>query len=139
MLRCWSDPNRKTEPGFSYHETSQYGLEMSAPCRWMCACRRPMVHDSRLMPIVSIFLGIVVRLFHEDHPPPHMHAKYAKHRAIIDIAPGGSCRDACRPGFGAWWKSGDVRGDHNCAARGPRCKWRSCRDESSPWSRRATG
>jgi hypothetical protein len=28
------------------------------------------------MPIISTFFGIVVRMFYEDHPPPHFHAEY---------------------------------------------------------------
>jgi hypothetical protein len=40
------------------------------------------------MPIVSVFLGIVVRLFHDDHPPPHMHVEYGEYTAVIEIATG---------------------------------------------------
>lgn len=40
------------------------------------------------MPIVSVFFGIVVRLFHDDHPPAHMHVEYAEHSAVVDIATG---------------------------------------------------
>lgn len=28
------------------------------------------------MPIISTFYGIVIRMFYEDHPPPHFHAEY---------------------------------------------------------------
>ena len=28
------------------------------------------------MPIISTFFGIVIRMFYEDHPPPHFHAEY---------------------------------------------------------------
>ena len=28
------------------------------------------------MPIVSTFFGIVIRMFYEDHLPPHFHAEY---------------------------------------------------------------
>jgi hypothetical protein len=28
------------------------------------------------MPTISIFYGIVVQMFHRDHGPPHLHAKY---------------------------------------------------------------
>jgi hypothetical protein len=40
------------------------------------------------VPIVSVFLGIVVRLFHDDHPPPHMHVEYAEYAGVIEIATG---------------------------------------------------
>lgn len=37
------------------------------------------------MPEVSRFFGIVIRLFHGDHPPPHFHAAYDDHEALIEI------------------------------------------------------
>ena len=40
------------------------------------------------MPIVSIFFGIVIRIYHGDHNPPHFHAAYGEFEAIIDIATG---------------------------------------------------
>src|SRR5262245_16946893 len=32
---------------------------------------------SGLVPEISRFLGITVRMFHDDHGPPHFHAEYA--------------------------------------------------------------
>lgn len=40
------------------------------------------------MPIVSVFFGIVIRVYHADHNPPHFHASYGEHEAIIEIATG---------------------------------------------------
>jgi hypothetical protein len=40
------------------------------------------------VPIVCVFLGIVVRLFHDDHPPPHMHVEYGEYAGVIEIATG---------------------------------------------------
>jgi hypothetical protein len=37
------------------------------------------------MPIISRFFGIVIRMFFQEHAPPHFHAEYAEHRASIDI------------------------------------------------------
>ena len=37
------------------------------------------------MPEVSRFYGIVVRIFFNDHNPPHFHASYAEAAAVIDI------------------------------------------------------
>lgn len=37
------------------------------------------------MPIISRFFGIVIRMFFNEHAPPHFHAEYAEHRAVIDI------------------------------------------------------
>ena len=38
------------------------------------------------MPTLSIFYGIVIQMFWDDHPPPHFHATYAGDEAVIEIA-----------------------------------------------------
>jgi len=37
------------------------------------------------MPEISRFYGIVIRMFYNDHSPPHFHAEYGEHEALIDI------------------------------------------------------
>jgi len=37
------------------------------------------------VPEISRFFGIVVRMFYDEHPPPHFHVEYAEHRAVIRI------------------------------------------------------
>lgn len=37
------------------------------------------------MPEVSRFYGIVIKMFFDDHNPPHFHAQYAGQEALIDI------------------------------------------------------
>ena len=37
------------------------------------------------MPTISTFFGVVIQMFWTEHGPPHFHAIYAKHEAIIDI------------------------------------------------------
>jgi hypothetical protein len=37
------------------------------------------------MPEVSRFLGIVIRFYYREHPPPHFHAEYGEFRAQIAI------------------------------------------------------
>ena len=37
------------------------------------------------MPQISIFLGIIIKMYYREHNPPHFHANYAEHTAIIDI------------------------------------------------------
>jgi hypothetical protein len=37
------------------------------------------------MPEISRFYGIVIRMFYNDHFPPHFHAEYGEHEAVIDI------------------------------------------------------
>ena len=34
---------------------------------------------------VSTFFGIIIQMFWTEHGPPHFHAVYAEHEAIIDI------------------------------------------------------
>lgn len=40
------------------------------------------------MPTISIFYGIVIQMYWRDHPPPHFHAYYQGHEAIIAIETG---------------------------------------------------
>ncbi len=37
------------------------------------------------MPEISRFYGIVIRLYFDDHPPPHFHAEYGEDEALIAI------------------------------------------------------
>jgi hypothetical protein len=37
------------------------------------------------MPEISRFLGIVIKMFFDDHNPPHFHAEYGSDTALIDI------------------------------------------------------
>jgi len=38
------------------------------------------------MPTISVFYGILIRMFFNDHPPPHFHARYGEFEATIEIA-----------------------------------------------------
>jgi len=38
------------------------------------------------MPTISAFYGISVRMFFNDHAPPHFHARYGEFEATIDIS-----------------------------------------------------
>ncbi|MFO7728639.1 MAG: DUF4160 domain-containing protein [Desulfonatronovibrio sp.] len=40
------------------------------------------------MPVLSIFFGIIIRMRHDDHPPPHIHAAYQGFEALIEIKTG---------------------------------------------------
>ena len=37
------------------------------------------------MPTLSIFFGIVIRMYYDDHPPPHFHAIYGERETKIAI------------------------------------------------------
>ena len=39
------------------------------------------------MPVISQFYGIVIRMFYNDHAPPHFHAAYGEYELIVSIAP----------------------------------------------------
>ncbi len=40
------------------------------------------------MPEICRFLGIVVFMLYNDHPPPHFHAQYGEYRIAVDINSG---------------------------------------------------
>ena len=40
------------------------------------------------MPTISYFYGIYIRMFVKDHQPPHFHAIYGEHEALVDIETG---------------------------------------------------
>ncbi len=40
------------------------------------------------MPVVSCFFGMYIRMYHDDHNPPHFHAAYQGYEALIDIRHG---------------------------------------------------
>ncbi len=37
------------------------------------------------MPEVSRFLGIVIRMYYNEHPPPHFHVQYNEYDAELSI------------------------------------------------------
>ncbi|MBV5333267.1 DUF4160 domain-containing protein [bacterium] len=37
------------------------------------------------MPTISAFYGILIRMFFNDHAPPHFHVQYAEFKATVDI------------------------------------------------------
>ena len=39
------------------------------------------------MPRISVFLGIVITMYFDDHAPPHFHARYSGQEAAIGIDP----------------------------------------------------
>lgn len=38
------------------------------------------------MPELCRFYGIIIRMFWEDHAPPHFHAVYGSHEALVEIS-----------------------------------------------------
>ena len=37
------------------------------------------------MPTISVFYGIIIQMFWNEHAPPHFHALYGEHEALIDL------------------------------------------------------
>ena len=40
------------------------------------------------MPEISLFYGIRITMYYDEHNPPHFHASYANENALIDIRKG---------------------------------------------------
>ena len=37
------------------------------------------------MPILSMFFGIIIRMYYDDHDPPHFHSEYQGMKAVFDF------------------------------------------------------
>lgn len=37
------------------------------------------------MPTISVFFGIVIRMYFDDHNPPHLHAEHQGEKAVFDL------------------------------------------------------
>jgi Domain of unknown function (DUF4160) len=48
---------------------------------------RIAAHDGTV-PRISFFYGIAITMYFFDHEPPHFHAQYAEHHAVIAIDSG---------------------------------------------------
>jgi hypothetical protein len=44
-----------------------------------------MLKSRHEMPTISAFYGMLIRMFFNDHAPPHFHARYGEFEATIDI------------------------------------------------------
>lgn len=40
------------------------------------------------MPEISVFFGIKVTMYYDDHNPPHFHAEYNEYKVLVDIVKG---------------------------------------------------
>ena len=47
-----------------------------------------MSNREKKMPVISVFRGIKIMMYYNDHIPPHFHAEYAEHRCVVDILNG---------------------------------------------------
>lgn len=37
------------------------------------------------MPIISVFFGIIIRMYYDEHNPPHIHVEYQENKALLDF------------------------------------------------------
>ena len=37
------------------------------------------------MPEISRFFGIIIRMYYDDHAPPHLHAEYQGQKMLLDF------------------------------------------------------
>ena len=79
------------------------------------------------MPTICRFYGIVIRMYFDDHAPPHFHAVYGEFHATIDIAQtrvlqGGLPKRALE--LVVEW--GELHRDELAA------NWRLCQEKSAP-------
>jgi phosphomannomutase len=59
------------------------------------------------MPQISRFFGIVIAMYHDEHQPPHFHARYAGKEIQVGIADGRVVGDFPPRALGLvveWWK-----------------------------------
>jgi Domain of unknown function (DUF4160) len=49
------------------------------------------------VPTLSVFYGIVIRMYFADHAPPHLHAIYGSSEAVIALADGALLRGSLPP------------------------------------------
>ena len=37
------------------------------------------------MPVISRFFGIIIRMYYDEHSPPHFHAEYQGNHSVFDL------------------------------------------------------
>ena len=60
------------------------------------------------MPEVGRFYGIVIRMYFDDHPPPHFHAIYGEDEAIFGIDSLAMLHGHLPRAHGASWSNGPL-------------------------------
>ena len=39
------------------------------------------------MPTISVFYGIIIKMYFDDHAPPHFHVEYGEYELVVSISP----------------------------------------------------
>jgi hypothetical protein len=61
---------------------------------------------ANMSPELSRFFGVIISMDTRDHPPPHLHARYAEHEATFSIEDGSLLQGSLPPrvrGFVTEW------------------------------------
>jgi hypothetical protein len=37
------------------------------------------------MPVVSMFFGLIIRMYYDEHNPPHVHVEFHGNKALVDF------------------------------------------------------
>ena len=56
------------------------------------------------MPRISKYYGIAIYMYYQDHAPPHFHAIYGEHEAVIGISGAKVLEGHCQAGLSSWSK-----------------------------------
>jgi Domain of unknown function (DUF4160) len=83
------------------------------------------------MPEVSRFYGIVVKIFYDDHNPPHFHAEYGEHEALVNINTLAILGGSLPARASGSWRNGRHCISRNCGRLGTEPNSFSHREESS--------
>jgi len=57
------------------------------------------------MPEVSRFFGILIKIFYDDHNPPHFHAEYEENTALIEMRNRPARSSACSRSMDLWTRA----------------------------------
>ena len=49
------------------------------------------------MPTISVFYGIVIKMYFADHQPPHIHVEYGDDEAVVALSGGRLIKGAVPP------------------------------------------
>lgn len=75
-------------------EASPWGRRAETPaslsrgdptCKTRVRVRGDLCYDL-VVPIISSFFGIIIRMFFDDHAPPHFHAEFQGQEALVDFS-----------------------------------------------------
>lgn len=49
-------------------------------------CQHRSPQKALALPVISRFFGIIIRMYYDEHNPPHFHAEYQGEKAVFDMA-----------------------------------------------------